>query len=60
MWPVKNRFQLSRTWRYAGKKQRLTAGTYEWFVWAGVGSRAAQKYTPLLGWSRFIVRPATR
>jgi len=60
VWPVKNRFQLSRTWRYAGKKQRLSAGTYEWFVWAGVGSRAAQKYTPLLGWSRFIVRPATR
>ena len=34
-WPVKNRFQLRRTWRYAGKTQRLTPGTYEWYVWAG-------------------------
>ena len=60
VWPVKNRFQLRRTWRYAGKTQRLAAGTYEWFVWAGLGSRAAEKYSPLLGWSRFAVRPATR
>jgi hypothetical protein len=60
VWPLKNRFQLSRTWRYAGKTQRLSAGMYEWFVWAGLGSRAAQKYSPLLGWSRFIDRPATR
>jgi hypothetical protein len=60
VWPLRNRFQLSRTWRYAGKTQRLSAGTYEWFVWAGLGSRAAQNYSPLLGWSRFIVRPATR
>ena len=59
MWPVKNRFQLRRTWRYAGKTQRLAAGTYEWFVWAGLGPRAAQNYT-LLGWSRFTVKPATR
>ena len=54
---AKNRFQLSRTWRYAGKTQRLSAGTYEWFVWAGLGSRAAQNYSPLLGWSRFTVKP---
>ena len=60
VWPVKNRFQLRRTWRYAGKTQRLAAGTYEWFVWAGLGARAAQNYSPLLGWSRFVVRPATR
>ena len=59
VWPVKNRFQLRRTWRYAGKTQRLAAGTYEWFVWAGLGARAAQNYT-LLGWSRFTVKPATR
>ena len=58
-WPVKNRFQLRKTWRYAGKSQRLAAGTYEWFVWAGLGARAAQNYT-LLGWSRFTVKPGTR
>ncbi len=60
VWPVKNRFQLRRTWRYAAKTQRLAAGTYEWFVWAGIGARAAEDYSPLLGWSRFTVKPATR
>ena len=59
VWPIKNRFQLRRTWRYAAKTQRLAAGTYEWFVWAGLGARAAENYSPLLGWSRFTVKPAT-
>ncbi|MDX6423235.1 MAG: hypothetical protein QOI67_706 [Gaiellaceae bacterium] len=59
-WPVKNRLQLARTWRYGGKTQRLSAGTYEWFVWAGSGSRAAENYSPLLGWSRFVVKAASR
>jgi hypothetical protein len=59
-WPVRNRLQLRRTWRYGGKSQRLTAGKYEWYVWAGLGARAAETYSGLLGWSRFSVRPATR
>jgi hypothetical protein len=59
-WPVRSRLQLRRTWRYGGKKQRLTAGTYEWYVWAGIGARAAETYSGLLGWSRFSVKPATR
>jgi hypothetical protein len=58
-WPVQPRLQIRRTWRYGGKTQRLTAGSYEWYVWAGFGARAADNYGPLLGWSRFNVRPAT-
>lgn len=59
-WPLQSRFQLRPTWRYGGKSQRLTAGTYEWYVWAGLGPRAAENYSGLLGWSRFSVKPATR
>jgi hypothetical protein len=59
-WPAQTRLQLRRTWRYGGRTQRLTAGTYEWYLWAGLGSRAAETYSGLLGWTRFNVRPATR
>jgi hypothetical protein len=59
-WPLTRQLQLRRSWRYGGRTQRLTAGAYEWYVWAGFGARAAQNYGPLLGWSRFNVRPATR
>jgi hypothetical protein len=59
-WPIQPRLQLRRTWRYGGKSQRLTTGAYEWYVWAGFGARAAENYGPLLGWSRFNVRSATR
>ena len=58
-WPARTQFRLLRSWRYAGKSRRLAAGSYEWYVWAGFGARAAENYGPLLGWSRFIVRPAT-
>lgn len=59
-WPVKPQLRLRKSWRYAGRSQRLTAGSYEWYVWAGFGARAAENYSPLLGWSRFNVRRATR
>lgn len=59
-WPVKRQFRLGRTWRYGGRTHRLAAGTYEWYLWAGLGPRAAENYSALLGWSRFVVRPATR
>jgi hypothetical protein len=60
VWPTRNRFQLQARWWYGRKRQRLTRGTYEWYLWAGFGRRAAQSYGPLLGWSRFTVRAAPR
>ena len=59
-WPVKSKLQLRRTWRYGGKSYRLTPGIYEWYVWAGLGPRSAERYSALLGWSRFTVKAATR
>lgn len=60
VWPVRNRFQVAARWSYGRKRQSLTRGTYEWYLWAGYGRRSAQSYGPLLGWSRFVVRPPGR
>jgi hypothetical protein len=59
-WPVQARLRLHKTWRYGGRAQRLIAGSYEWYLWAGFGPRAAENYSQLLDWSRFVVKPAKR
>jgi hypothetical protein len=55
-WPAANRFVLPRTWSYNGGRHTLAAGVYRWFVWAGYGPRTARRYSPVLGWSTFVVR----
>lgn len=55
-WPSRARLRLQRTWRYGGKRYRLGAGTYRWYVWAGYGNRAQRKYGRLLGTRRFVIR----
>ena len=37
-WPRSNRLQLRRSWRFAGKRRRLTADTYTWYVFAVFGN----------------------
>jgi len=54
-WPTGPSVQLTRTWIYAGRRQRLTPGRYRWYVWAGYGRRAQNKFGPLLGSSSFVV-----
>jgi hypothetical protein len=56
LWPTKPRLELARTWRYLGKRQRLTAGLYRWFVWPALGTRAKPRFGPVLGSSTFRVR----
>jgi hypothetical protein len=48
-WPAANRYQLTATWTFAGKKVRLTSGVYTWYVWPGLGTRAEVRYGGLLG-----------
>jgi len=55
-WPVTARFRLPRAWTFAGHRQKLTHGTYKWYVWPGHGARAAARYGRLLGGSTFRVR----
>ena len=55
-WPLIATMRVAQQWAYAGKKYKLTPGTYHWYVWPGVGSRAASHYGALLGGSSFVVR----
>jgi hypothetical protein len=55
-WPEKPTFRLGKTWRYAGKLQRLLPGKYDWYVWGASGTRAKPKYGKLLGSSSFVVK----
>jgi hypothetical protein len=55
-WPTGTSIQLRRSWTYAGRRYRLTAGRYRWYVWPGYGRRAEKKFGRLLGSSSFVVR----
>src|SRR5919108_496835 len=54
-WPRRTKLQLRSSWRFAGQQQRLTPGTYRWYVWPGYGPAAARKYGRMLGTSTFVV-----
>ena len=56
-WPVTNRFRLRATWRFEGRRYRLVAGTYRWFIWPGFGARADARYGVVLGERTFVVAP---
>jgi len=55
-WPVRARLQLSRSWKYRGRKYTLRPGTYRWYVWPGRGKLSAGRYGKLLGASSFVVK----
>jgi hypothetical protein len=55
-WPLTTELALHQSWRWAGRRYRLTAAHYTWFAWAGFGTRKAARYK-LLGHSTFIVSP---
>jgi len=54
-WPTRNRLKLSRTWAFAGRRQRLAPGTYRWYVWPGFGPQRESRYGQLLGEGSFVV-----
>jgi hypothetical protein len=55
-WPAKNQLGLPAGWRWNGKRQRLSAGKYRWYVWAGFGARSFAHYQAV-GSAQFIVPP---
>jgi hypothetical protein len=57
-WPTRPRYTLARTWHYRGKKHRLAAGKYRWYVWAGFGPRARHRYGKLLAHGTLTVTAA--
>jgi hypothetical protein len=54
-WPNRARLQLTSKWTFKNRKYQLKPGVYTWYVWPGLGKRAAVKYGPLLGSSSFVV-----
>ena len=56
-WPTTTRFQLSANWTFDGKARKLAAGLYTWYVWPGIGPRAAARYGSLLGSRTFFYAP---
>jgi HYR domain-containing protein len=55
-WPARPQMPLARSWKFNGKREQLTPGTYIWFAWPGFGAKAANRYGPLIGQSRFVVK----
>ena len=51
-WPTRPRLQLRARWTYLGRQQKLSAGSYRWYVWP---ARSRDRYGRLLGQSTFIV-----
>ena len=56
-WPSQNKFPVRSTWKYRGRRYRLTPGTYRWYVWPGIGPRRYAKYGKLLGQNTFVYAP---
>jgi hypothetical protein len=54
-WPSVAHLQLTRTWVFEGKRRTLEPGVYRWYVWPGLGDRAAARYGALLGSRTFVV-----
>jgi hypothetical protein len=55
-WPVDTRFRLKREWVYAGRRFRLSKGTYQWYVWPGYGARPERRFGRLIGHRALRIR----
>jgi hypothetical protein len=55
-WPSAAHYTLRSSWRFGGRRHRLVAGRYRWFVWPGYGPRSQRRYGSLLAHGRVRVR----
>jgi hypothetical protein len=53
-WPLRPELELAATWSWGGRRHRLEAGAYRWYVWVGLGRRKAGRYARL-GTAAFTV-----
>jgi hypothetical protein len=53
-WPTRANYKLPRSWIYHGRRYRMRAGVYRWYVWPGFGKLAQARYGRLLGRSSFV------
>ena len=55
-WPVAAKLKLAQSWTFGGRTFTFGPGRYRWYVFPGIGNRAANRYGALLGSSAFVVR----
>ena len=55
-WPRGASMRLTRSWRYAGSRQRLGPGTYRWYVWPAFRRHGKLRFGRLIGSSSFVMR----
>jgi hypothetical protein len=55
--PAGTRVVLPPRWRFAGRAQRLTAGTYRWVVEPGFGARRANRYGAAVVSAEWVAGP---
>jgi hypothetical protein len=53
-WPRSTSLKLPLSWTYHGRRYRMRAGVYRWYVWPGFGKLARAHYGRLLGGSAFV------
>jgi hypothetical protein len=57
LWPTSPQADLPSAWSYHGIQDGLVPGRYLWFVYPGLGAKAAQKYGALAGSGILVVQP---
>lgn len=55
VWPAGSQYRLRSSWTFLGRRHMLTGGRVTVYVWAGFGAKAAARYGPLYGQTRFTV-----
>ncbi|MGZ4270232.1 MAG: hypothetical protein ACXVSX_13610, partial [Solirubrobacteraceae bacterium] len=55
-WPTRPHLALRTRWTYRGRRHRLVAGRYTWYVWPGYGARNLHRYGKLIGRRTFTQR----
>ena len=55
-WPTSTTLAVPRTWKLAGKRQRLANGRYRLFVWPAFGTTKKPAYGKLVGQVSFVVK----
>ncbi len=54
-WPTGTSLRLQLSWKYNGTRYTLAPGLYHWYVWPGLGARAAGRYGAVMGDRTFTV-----
>jgi hypothetical protein len=55
VWPGASSYRLRSSWTFQGRRHMLSGGRVTVYLWPGFGSKAAARYGPLYGRTRFTL-----